>query len=411
MKILVFSWFYPPIVGGTENIARAGVEGLVALGHEIVVLTSAGLGAAESCEHPAPGYRIIRWPVLHPRYPDGEGAQQVKSKLGSLLRTENFDLVHSHLLTYPLAPLRADALIGAFRQHNLRLIDQAHGGTYERDPQACARLMPQPDLFISDSYYVERRVRRFFESVCTSIAGEQAKLPPIVVLHPSIIAREFRRDPALRETVRRQLGLSLEDFTVFFPSRFFDIDGSISVAKRADVALRAFGQMCREIPGAMFVAAMPPGFSGEGLEVESRRRIQELLAELEIENRVRLLNRAIPHSEMPNFFNAADATLVPSIEGFGLVYIESMACGVPVVGVADGAAPEVVQDSGLLVEPGDQLAEHLGAALVDLAKNPDRRSALVSRAIELIRTEHDHDRWIMALQDILVGSFMVTGVH
>jgi len=93
----------------------------------------------------------------------------------------------------------------------------------------------------------------------------------------------------------------------------------------------------------------------------------------------------VRHDEMPHYFTAADVVCVPSHrEGFGLVALEAMACGVPVVASDIGGLPEIVIDgsNGRLVPPADpdRLAATLGDILgggeqADLASEA-RRTAL-----------------------------------
>jgi glycosyltransferase involved in cell wall biosynthesis len=79
---------------------------------------------------------------------------------------------------------------------------------------------------------------------------------------------------------------------------------------------------------------------------------------------------------------ASDVVVVPSVpddrgfgrEGFGLVALEAMAVGTPVVASADGALPEVLACCGVLVPPGDTAA--LARATVDLLADDRRRAAL-----------------------------------
>ncbi len=67
----------------------------------------------------------------------------------------------------------------------------------------------------------------------------------------------------------------------------------------------------------------------------------------------------LPRKEMPNFWNSVDVAVVPSLyEPFGLVAVEALACGVPVIAAATGGLKEIVLDGecGLLVPPGDPVA-------------------------------------------------------
>ncbi|AGY59869.1 glycosyltransferase family 4 protein [Gloeobacter kilaueensis] len=72
----------------------------------------------------------------------------------------------------------------------------------------------------------------------------------------------------------------------------------------------------------------------------------------------------VSHHQKAELLGGAVATLFPITwrEPFGLVMIESMACGTPVIGMALGAAPEVIRDgvTGYLVNSVDEMAERLG---------------------------------------------------
>ena len=75
-----------------------------------------------------------------------------------------------------------------------------------------------------------------------------------------------------------------------------------------------------------------------------------------------------PHDEIPLWMNACDLFVLPSVrESFGVVQIEAMACGKPVVATRNGGSEEVItsDDYGLLVEPADpeDLAEKILVAL------------------------------------------------
>jgi glycosyltransferase involved in cell wall biosynthesis len=98
---------------------------------------------------------------------------------------------------------------------------------------------------------------------------------------------------------------------------------------------------------------------------------------------------AIPRSRMPAFWNSVGVAVVPSLyEPFGLVALEALACGVPVVATAVGGLPEIVvnDESGILVPPGNPaaLAQALRALLTDerlrlrLAEGARRRAECFS---------------------------------
>lgn len=81
---------------------------------------------------------------------------------------------------------------------------------------------------------------------------------------------------------------------------------------------------------------------------------------LNIEKNVKLVG-FVDYEEMPKYHNLADIFVLPSVptqrwqEQFGMVLIESMACGKPVITTMSGSIPEVVEDNAMLVQPFDFL--------------------------------------------------------
>lgn len=112
---------------------------------------------------------------------------------------------------------------------------------------------------------------------------------------------------------------------------------------------------------------------GEGAE---RERLEQLIAELGVADRVRLLG-SVPDSERIKLMCIADVFVMPSVtsaETFGIVQLEAMAAGRPVVNTAlDTAVPHVARHGleAITVPPGD--AEKLGEAIETLIRDPDRR--------------------------------------
>jgi glycosyltransferase involved in cell wall biosynthesis len=88
----------------------------------------------------------------------------------------------------------------------------------------------------------------------------------------------------------------------------------------------------------------------------------------------------VPEGVLPAHYAAADASVVPTraLEGFGLVTLESLACGTPVIGTPVGATPELLMplDRALLADA--PTAEALARALLALLARDDR-DALAAR--------------------------------
>jgi glycosyltransferase involved in cell wall biosynthesis len=83
-----------------------------------------------------------------------------------------------------------------------------------------------------------------------------------------------------------------------------------------------------------------------------------------------------PRERLVDLYSASDIFVLPTMaESFGLVFIEAMACGLPIIGTRVGGVPDIVlADNGILVEPDDYLA--VRGAIDSLAGDPQRRAAM-----------------------------------
>jgi glycosyltransferase involved in cell wall biosynthesis len=105
-----------------------------------------------------------------------------------------------------------------------------------------------------------------------------------------------------------------------------------------------------------------------------RRKMESLVHFLGIAKNFRII-KGRDYSEMPGIHNLADIFVLPSIvtsrwqEQFGMVLIESMACGKPIVSTLSGSIPEVVGEAGLLVQPSDHYSLYQAIKTLILSDN------------------------------------------
>jgi len=99
-------------------------------------------------------------------------------------------------------------------------------------------------------------------------------------------------------------------------------------------------------------------------------RLEELAAERGVRDHVRFIGY-VPVDEMTSLYNIADAFAMPSSgEGFGFVFLEAAACGVPVLGGSVDGSPDALADGriGIMVDPDDR--EALCQGLLELLGKP-----------------------------------------
>jgi glycosyltransferase involved in cell wall biosynthesis len=157
----------------------------------------------------------------------------------------------------------------------------------------------------------------------------------VQVIPPAVDLERFR--PGDHAAARAALELPADGFTAVIVRRLVPRMG-------IDLALAAWS----ELPEGVLVVA------GEGPE---RPRLERIVRDLGIESRVRFLGR-VAEASLPDLYRAADLSLIPSrgLEGFGLVALESLACGTPVIASDAGGLPEAIAglDAELVVPRGDE---------------------------------------------------------
>jgi phosphatidyl-myo-inositol alpha-mannosyltransferase len=136
--------------------------------------------------------------------------------------------------------------------------------------------------------------------------------------------------------------------------------------KGFEIMLRAFERLASEVGEAHLLVA------GDG-------RDRALLRSLPRQLRSRILRLGtVPHEELPRYHAAADVFVAPATgqESFGIVLVEAMAAGVPVVASDIAGYREVVRDGvdGLLVPPNDPIA--LAAAIRRILSEPELAASL-----------------------------------
>ena len=135
------------------------------------------------------------------------------------------------------------------------------------------------------------------------------------------------------------------------------------IYKGVDVTIRALPQILKAFPQVKYLVI------GRG---DDRPRLEALASELGISDRV-VFAGFVPTEELAQHYRVADAYIMPSQEGFGIVYLEAMACGKPVLsGDADGSA-DPLQDGLLGWQVPHRDADAVARACIEILQGQDRR--------------------------------------
>lgn len=140
---------------------------------------------------------------------------------------------------------------------------------------------------------------------------------------------------------------------------------------------------------------------GDGPE---RLVLQAWVDQLEMSDRV-IFAGAVPDVELPSYYGVADLFTMHSFhEGLGIVFLEAMAAGKPIVATAAGGNLDIVRQgvNGVLVPPGDSHA--LAEAMLELLDDPATMQAMGERGRQIAETEYDWDavadRYLAVFKDV-----------
>ncbi len=377
MRILMFSDFYHPVIGGLERHVRTLSHELARRGHSVAVATLAHEGSpAFEDDQGVRVYRLPGWNralkpfyvsaerQFHPTLPD----PGVMAGLRRILAEERPDIVHGHgWMLYSYLPLRS--------RYDIPLVVTLHDyglvcprKTYMREGRVCdgpgyAKCVRcgieqyglAKSLLLTTGMAISKRghgrVDRYIAiSQAMRDASVQAAGRPV---RPIEVIPTFIPDTALQPqpAYPRPAFLPQSDEYLLFV-------GELSPHKGVQVLLDAYQGLTDLAPLVMIGS-------------------QHGAASVEIPPGV-FVARNVAHQDVMAAWERCAIGVVPSVwpEPFGQVAIEAMAARKPVVASAVGGLPDIIVDgvTGVLVPPGD--AQALRLALRELLLDPARRARM-----------------------------------
>jgi 1,2-diacylglycerol 3-alpha-glucosyltransferase len=376
MHIAFFTNFYLPVINGVVRSVESFRSELTHQGHNVFVFAQTDQGYVDEAPF------IFRYPSLRlPTQVKVSAVIPVSPFVDQLLPALKLDVIHTH---HPF--LLGQTAAGKAEDLGLPLIF-----TFHTQYQEYTHYFPLP----------QEAIQEFLkDAIHNWLMDFMGKCHHIVV--PSESMKEtLVRDYGLRDryTViptgidlklyRRAAGRSLRSKLGWQKDKILVSSGRLGQEKNWDTLFKAVKRVHQKHPETRFVLI------GDGLERES---LQNLAAELGIAERI-IFTGEVPFSEVVRYLKAADVFGFASVtETQGLVTMEALAAGLPVVAVDASGTRDIVEDGeqGYLV-PND--ADALADSIIRLFDSPETMKKFRSKALKKAK-EYDVKNCTRQLLDV-----------
>jgi glycosyltransferase involved in cell wall biosynthesis len=209
--------------------------------------------------------------------------------------------------------------------------------------------------------------------VSKSVSGDcfhkGADINQISTDYLGVDTKKFKKIDEEKNKLKKELGLEKDSKIILSASRIILGRKNILGEKGIITLLEAFSKLSNRFPKLHLLIAV--GKPPEILKNEFDNAFEMLLGYIKLHNiEDKTIVKLFKLEEMPMVYNGSDLFVLASEnETFGQVFIESMACGLPVIGTNVGGIPEIISDSynGYLVPPYDSsiLAQKIEKLIVD----------------------------------------------
>ena len=374
-------WAYFPWVGGAEVFTQHLAEYMVTRGHQVDIVT--GLLGKPGIEYDGwqeeldviNGVNVHRVRVPGVKYAGiVVGIWRMLTRSLKLQQQNDYDIIHSHI--FPAM------VCGALSKRDKKLVITLQGGDIGeyKESSRLIRALEMPFIYWS------LRKADMVHCVSTHIAKAAKKLgaKEVDVVPNGVDTSIFH--PYDRYQLRKKLGYSPREKIVVSTSRLTPKNG-------LDYLIKATAPL-----GDVKLIII-----GDG---EQRKHLESLIQDLKLKNRVFLLG-TLPHKELPQYLAIADAFCRPSVnEGFGISFIESMACRIPTIGTAVGGITDIINhgENGILVPPED--AGTLSRALKRVIEDGNLAKQIAERGYQTVREKFTWEKVLQQMEGVYQGLFL-----
>jgi glycosyltransferase involved in cell wall biosynthesis len=333
MKILVINYEYPPVGGGGGFVTRDILESMASMGQDVSVLTSHYDNL--EYEEVINGVRIIRVPVFFRRKTEVASIPSMLSyfPMGllfgyGLLSKKRFDIVNTHF-AIPSGPVgyllaKQFKLPNVLSIHGGDIYDPSKLGSPHKTPllsHTVRSMLNSADRVVAQSNNTKQNAIRYYN------LKRRVDIIPLGIKKPVF---EMKR--------RKDFGLFEDDFV-------FCTIGRLIKRKNIDDSLTVLAKV-KSYRRVKFIII------GEGPE---RQKLESEVRRLNLADTVYMMGKVSDEVKF-QLLDLSDCYISTALhEGFGLVFLEAMACGLPIICFNNGGQTDFLLNgrNGFLTEVGD----------------------------------------------------------
>jgi len=131
-----------------------------------------------------------------------------------------------------------------------------------------------------------------------------------------------------------------------------------------------------------------------------KNKLVELAKELNLEDKI-VFCGSVEHKDLSKYYSSADVFVRPSLsEGLGNVFLEAMACGVPVIGTPVGGIPDFLEDrkTGLFCQVNNP--QDIAKKIEEILENDQLRKNMVNNGLNLVKDKYSWDKISLKMEEI-----------
>lgn len=388
MKIAIATAVYYPQINGVAVFSHNLASGLVARGHEVIVIcpSQTGKPSVKTIDGVKVHYVKSMQLKLYPdQIHDAASGKKLFYKHGfrvSLFPGKEIDEILAEFLPDVVHVQVSDpvglAVVSWAKKHKVPVVTTEHNQPEVlTDPIHVPRVMKKPINKALSNYFRNRQSKSDFVTMPTKQAidnllfntGKRLEVP-IAAVSNGVDLKRFKPGKASPK-IYTKYGLAIDEPTVLYVGR-------VDPEKRVEVVIEAFLKVLEKVPKAQLLIV------GDGVDKVRLERKYGVI------NNIRFLGR-ISGDDLYELYKTGWVFATASeIETQGIVLIEAAACGLPLVAVDKGAVSEVCidEENGYLCEP--RSVSEIANAITTILTDDKLRKDFAKKSLEVAK-EHDFE--------------------